>query len=343
MNGYERISAAFSGIKTDRVPVMLHNFMPAAAESGMTMKEYREDPKNIAKAHLAMARKYGLDGILVDVDTCILASAIGVPVDYPVNLPARTIGHISNDIDEIIDAMDPQKVYQSDRIKIILDAINIMKNEAKGELFIRGNCDQMGFSLSTLAYGMERFLVDMLDPDCEEKILTLIDRATMVHLEFHKLMNQAGADITSFGDSPSGPDIISPRAYRKFAKPFHQKLNNNLHELGIQTICHICGRLDKIIDDIAEIGFPGIEIDYKTDLNKAVKAFSGKSVVFGPIDPSGVFCLGNPQMVRDETRKVLDIFSGKGIIIGAGCALPSETPEENIRAFMETVNNYLIS
>ncbi len=340
MNGYERISAAFSGVETDRVPMMLHNFMQAAAATGMTMEEYRESPKNIAKAHVDMARKYDLDGVLIDVDTCILASAVGVPVDYPIDLPARVIDNLSDDVDELIEAMDPQKVYQSDRIKIVLDAIDILKSQVKGELFIRGNCDQMGFSLTSLAYGMERLFVDMLDPEKEEKILVLIDRATDVHLEFHKLMNQAGADITSFGDSTSGPDIISPRAYRKFAKPFHEKLNRSLRNLGIQTICHICGRLDKIINDVAEIGFSGVEIDYKTDLVLARDAFEGKSIVFGPIDPSGVFCLGTPELVKTETERVLQVFNGQGIVIGAGCALPSETPDRNIRAFVNAVTAF---
>ena len=35
MNGCERISAALTGEKTDKVPVMLHNFMNPAREYGI--------------------------------------------------------------------------------------------------------------------------------------------------------------------------------------------------------------------------------------------------------------------------------------------------------------------
>lgn len=59
MNGLERITAVLSGKKADCPPVMLHNFMPAASELGMTMEQYRNSPENIANAHIAMARKYG--------------------------------------------------------------------------------------------------------------------------------------------------------------------------------------------------------------------------------------------------------------------------------------------
>ena len=53
------------------------------------MKTYREDPETIAKAHIQAIEKYDLDGALIDVDTATLAGAVGVPVDFPENDPAR--------------------------------------------------------------------------------------------------------------------------------------------------------------------------------------------------------------------------------------------------------------
>ena len=39
----------------------------------------------------------GYDGILIDIDTVTLAGAVGVPVDFPVNDPARThLGNLDN-------------------------------------------------------------------------------------------------------------------------------------------------------------------------------------------------------------------------------------------------------
>ena len=45
MNGYERITAALNDKKPDTVPIMLHNFMMAAHEYGVTMKQFRNDPR----------------------------------------------------------------------------------------------------------------------------------------------------------------------------------------------------------------------------------------------------------------------------------------------------------
>lgn len=340
MNGYERIIAVLNGGTPDRVPTMLHSFMPAAEQLGYSMREYRSDAKKMAKAQVDFARKYDLDGIFLDVDTCLEAGAVGVPLDLPENEPARVIGPVPGGIDAIIEAMEPEKLLQYDRVKVVLEAVNIMRDTVKGELLIRGNCDQMAFSLAMLSYGMTDFLADLLDEDMEEKIFLLMNRAYEVHLAFHKLMLEAGADITSFGDSSCGPDLISRDMYLKYAFPFHKRLQQDVAAIGAQTVCHICGKLDLIIEDIAAIGFAGVEIDYKTTLPHARDAFSGKSAVFGIIDPSGIFYFASPEEVAKTTRETLDVFSGRGIVIGAGCALPTGTPDANIRAFSEAARAY---
>lgn len=340
MNGYERINAVLCGEKPDRVPMMLHCFLPAAKEYGLTQARYRSDAQAISDCHIAYAEKYGLDGILIDVDTCIEADAIGVPVDYPENAPARIKSGVGTDIDSIRKALDPKCLYSSRRVETVLESVRISRERIGGELFIRGNCDQMGFSLVMLAYGMQDFMMDLLDEDLEDDFLELIDRATDVHLEFHRLMMQAGADMTSFGDSSCGPDLIGRELYRKFAYPSHKKLSEALKKENIRSLIHICGNLDIICEDVASLGFAGVEMDYKTDIERAAKLMDGHGTAFGIIDPSAVFCLGTPEKVAQETRRVLDAFAGKNLVIGAGCALPTDTPEANIRSFVNSVKEY---
>ena len=342
MNGYERIRTILKGKKPDKVPLMLHSFMPAAAEAGFTMEEYRNNAQNMAQAHIKFARKYDLDGILLDVDTAVLAGAIGAKIDFPIDTPARIVGPAASNIEKLIEIMSPEKLYQNDRIKVILEAVEIMKQEVGGEILIRGNCDPMAFSLATMCYGMEDFLVDLLDEELEEGILTLISRALQVHLEYQHMMVKAGADITSFGDSLCGPDVVSPAVFRKFSLPFHHKLKKELNVLGVDTVCHICGNLNQILRDVADIGYAGVEMDYKTDISQAAEIMKGKTIVFGPIDPSGIFCFGNPDSMREEVLRVLNCFNGEGIVLGAGCAIPKEASEENIRSFVETARGYSI-
>ena len=57
VNGKQRIDAALKGEWPDKVPVLLHNFLMAAREYGVSMKSYREDPEIIAKAHIHAIEK----------------------------------------------------------------------------------------------------------------------------------------------------------------------------------------------------------------------------------------------------------------------------------------------
>lgn len=341
MNGYKKILSVLSGKFPGSVSSMLHSFMVAAAEKGYTQGEYRSSPEKIARTHIDFARKYGLDGVFIDVDTCLEAGAVGVEVDLPENDPARVITGLSTDLDICIDAMDKDCLLQNDRIKILLDGVNKISREVKGELLIRGNADQGPFSLAMLTVGMTEFFMNLADKAKHEKTRILIDRALEVHLEFHRLMIEAGADITSLGDSSCGPDLISREMYMEFSYPYHVKLAKSLEEEGIQSIIHICGNLDIILEDVVNTGFPAVEVDYKTDINRAQTIMSGShTILFGPIDPVAGFLNETPERLARKTREILDIFSGRGIVIGAGCALPPDVSEDNLRAFSDAVRQY---
>ncbi|MDR3235058.1 MAG: uroporphyrinogen decarboxylase family protein [Planctomycetaceae bacterium] len=342
MNGFERINNVLNGQATDVVPVMLHNFMSAAREGGMTMQQFRSSSENIANDFVDAARRYQLDGILTDVDTALEAYALGAETHFGEDTPAKVIAPISNRIEEVIDSIDSEKIQQDKRIRIYLDAIQLIRKQVGGELFIRGNADQGPFSLAAAVYGLTNMMMDLVNPEKEDIILQLIERCYEVHLTFHRMVKESGADMTSFGDSMGSPELISPKMYKKFVEPFQKRLVQELAQDGIQTVCHICGKTDRILQPMSECQFSGVEIDYKTNLEDVQKTMNGKSTVFGILDPSGVFCFGDETLVREKTLTVLNQFQGRGLVIGAGCALPAETPSENIRMFVNTVRNYRI-
>src|ERR1035438_976338 len=103
MNGRQRIDAALKGEWPDRTPLMLHNFMMAAREAGVTMQQFREDPVVMASVFGQAAERYGIDGILVGVDTATLSGAVGVHVDFPEDNPARFHGGFMKSLEEVRD------------------------------------------------------------------------------------------------------------------------------------------------------------------------------------------------------------------------------------------------
>ncbi|MCH5377028.1 MAG: hypothetical protein JJ992_23945, partial [Planctomycetes bacterium] len=139
MNGYERIAAAMRGQWPDRVPIMLHNFLLAAREAGVRMRQFRSDPQCIADSFIQAIEKYDYDGVLVDVDTAVLAQAVGVPVDLPEDDPARCAGGCLPTLD-VVDDLPPPNVTAHPRVQVWLEATRILADYFGGEIYVRGNC-----------------------------------------------------------------------------------------------------------------------------------------------------------------------------------------------------------
>ena len=101
MNSLERVKAVLAGQIPDRVPVCLHNFMLAAHEAGIPMEKYRTDPQAIARTHLQALEKYGHDCILIDLDTTMLAEAMGARSECAPNEPGRIVAPAIHSLDEV--------------------------------------------------------------------------------------------------------------------------------------------------------------------------------------------------------------------------------------------------
>jgi len=339
MNGFERIDSALKGSKPDRVPVMLHNFMMAAREHRVTMDQYRNSPAVIADCFISSVEKYEYDGIVVDIDTVTLAGAVGVPVDFPVNDPART--HSGNLISlEDVQHLKPVRVEDYKYIRIWLEAVMKLSDYFKNEIYIRGNCDQAPFSLASMMRGIQNWMTDLMMGK-EEQIFELLDYCTDATSQFIKLMSQTGCHMVSNGDSPAGPELISAGMYRKYALPFERVIAEKAHEAGMAYTLHICGNTDDILEYMLMTGADAIELDYKTDISKIFRYFHNKTTFIGNIDPANVLALGTPDLVKEKTLELLELYKDSSrFILNAGCAIPPETPPENLKMMIGTARRY---
>lgn len=339
MNGHQRITAALNNQKPDKTPIMLHNFMMAAKEYGVTMEQFRNDPKVIANTFIDSVEKYNYDGILIDIDTVTLAGAVGVPVDFPVNEPART--HLGN-LPEIEDlkSLKAVNIENYKYIQVWLEAVRLLKEHFKDELYIRGNCDQAPFTLASMMRGAQNWMLDLMMAD-ENQIFSLLEYCTEATSQFIKLMAQTGCDMVSNGDSAAGPEMISSEMYEKFALPYEKQIVDIAHQVGLPYTLHICGNTDIILPFMLQTGADAFELDYKTDIQKVFDLYQDKATLIGNIDPSGVLALGTVNEVKQKTHELMDIYKGTNrFILNAGCAIPAETPSENLKAMIEVGREY---
>jgi uroporphyrinogen decarboxylase len=339
MNGHERITAALKGEKPDKVPVMLHNFLMAAREHGVTMEQYRNSPKVIAETFISAVDKYQYDGVLVDIDTVTLAGAVGVKVDFPVDDAARSHDGNIADLDDVF-KLKPARVGDYKYIQVWLEAVRMLKDYYKDELYIRGNCDQAPFSLASMMRGAQPWMLDLM-MGTDEQITFLLEYCTGATSQFINLMSQTGCDMVSNGDSPAGPEMISAEMYVKYALPYEKRIVDLAHENGLAYALHICGNTDIILSDMKLTGSDAFELDYKTDIKKIYDLLHDSTLFIGNIDPSGVLALGTVDDVRKKTVELLEFYKNSNrFILNAGCALPPTTPSANLKAMIETARNF---
>jgi MtaA/CmuA family methyltransferase len=340
MNGYQRIMAAFQGKQPDTVPVMLHNFMMAAREAGLTMEAFRRDPQEMARAFIEAVERYEYDGIMIDVDTVTLAATAGVPIDSPADQPAVAIGSRLQSLEEVRD-LEPVDIRQHRGIQVWLEATALLREHFGNEILIRGNCDQSPFTLASLIRGLEPWMLDLADESKAELVHELLEYSTSLTLQFIHLMSETGAHMTSNGDSTAGPELISPAMFRAFALPYEQKVVQCAHELRLPYVLHICGNTNRIIDDMLATGSDGLELDYRTDAVLARDRMKDRAVFVGNIDPSGALALGTPAIVEAKTRELLTTFMDTPrFVLNAGCAIPPMTPPENLRTMIHTARSF---
>ncbi len=329
MPGRERMLAALEGRWADRRPVMLHNFMTAARDAGLTMKRFRESPEKAARALVDAAEKYDLDGVLVDFDTATIAGALGVGVDFPEDEPARAVRPRLASLDRAAD-LEPPDIAGDERIAVWVETCRLVKAHFGDAKFVRGNCDQAPFSLASMIRSPAEWMMDLV-PRGKDAFL-LLEYCAEACVQFLRLVAGAGVDMLSNGDSPAGPSMISPAMYRRFALPYEKRLADESHRLGLPYLIHICGDTTRILPDMAETGADAIELDYKTDARAVRRVCGDRMTLFGNIDPVGVLLKGPPELVESGVDNLLAVYADcPRLVLNAGCALPPDTPEENIR------------
>jgi hypothetical protein len=147
---------------------------------------------------------------------------------------------------------------------------------------------------------------------------------------------------TDFG-TQNGP-FISPKAYCRLFKPFHQQINGWIHEhTSWKTFIHSCGSVVALLPDIAEAGFDilnPVQCSAAGMDGPCLKERFGGRFTFwgGGVDTQKTLPFGTPEDVRREVRQRIEVFGrGGGFVFNPVHNVQSRTPAANLVAMYEAV------
>jgi uroporphyrinogen decarboxylase len=155
--------------------------------------------------------------------------------------------------------------------------------------------------------------------------------------EYVQLLIAAGADLICILE-PSAV-MLGPGQFAEFSAVYIRHVTSSFKYSGVQFVYHTCGNTMHLVGKMARAGVNGISLDSRdagVDLAAAAAAVPEDVVVIGNVNPATTMRFGTPQEVRRETETILSQMERyPNFILSTGCDLPQETPEANIREFME--------
>ena len=156
-------------------------------------------------------------------------------------------------------------------------------------------------------------------------------------------------DVAGTADDFAGQNsmLISPRMYRKIAKPRHKELFDFIHKnSNAKIFFHSCGSIRPVIPDLIEIGcdiINPVQVSAAGMDSAELKREFGKDITFwgGGVDTQRVLGVGTPEQVREDVKRRLnDLMPGGGFVFNTVHNIQSNVPVENIFAMWETVQEF---
>lgn len=190
--------------------------------------------------------------------------------------------------------------------------------------------------------GLDRLLMDLaLEPDTADVIL---DIPFQFHLAAAKRLTELGVDMIWTGDDIGAQTamIISPDMWRTFLKPRMARFVTEVKAINpeVKIAYHSDGSIWPVIPDLIEIGIDVLNPIQPASLDPAeVKRLYGDKLCFwGSIDEQHTLPFGSPRDVENEVRRRMEtIGRGGGLILGPTHHVQLDTPMENFRAMVDTI------
>ncbi len=198
------------------------------------------------------------------------------------------------------------------------------------------------FHLAADFFGMENYFIKMYTHPAVVEAVT--ERIVDLYLEANKRCFEVLAsklDAAFFGnDFGSQQDLlISPRAFKKFVLPSFKKLIEQMKFYELKVVLHSCGSIVKVIPLLIEAGTDVLHpIQAKAagmEAEKLAQQFKNAVIFMGGVDTQELLPFGNPADVRQDVRRLKNLFGEHFIVSPSHEALLPNVRIENVIAMSD--------
>lgn len=338
MTPLERSNAIKQGQVFDRLPVSLFATEIKAKMIGCKMNDLYKNPTKMVEAEVYVFNTYGSDGVGTGPNSYGIAEALGAQVTYPEDNIPRISQAVLTDYDQLAD-LEAVDLVQTDPIRIHLQVVGQLTSLAQG---ITSVGVSVGGPLTIAAYLRDttQLMKDFIKkPDQAKVLLDVVVQAQKACVD---AFAPYGVSF-SLGDPIASPAIISPKQFERFGQPYLAELADYIYDTTkTKPSLHICGKTERIWDQIKDLNISAFSLDNEVDLEEAKVFFGDRMGLVGNIPPVDVLYGGDPATIKEAVKACVNkaYDHAGGYTIAPGCNLPIDTPLDHLDAYMDAVRTY---
>lgn len=322
----ERIRAVLKGERPDRVPISLWRHF----------YEKESTAEGLAEAMISFQKKYDWDFMKVNPRASYHIEGWGAKVEFnhgPLKKTEVTEYPIKKAEDwKKFEALKFSKKALEEQLR----ALSLIKKEFKDEIFLV----QTIFTPLSIAGDLapeEKDLVTGLKEN-PQIIHSVLEITTDIFSDFAVECLNAGADGIFLATTEwATKDLLTEKEYLEFGKPYDLKVLRKIEsaEFNILHVCKSNNFLTLFTD------YPVIVVNWNAtdptnlDLKEGAKLLN--KVVLGGVDNENLLLNGKPDEVSKEIKKIIERNQKVRFMLGPGCTISPQIPEENLKAARKAV------
>jgi [methyl-Co(III) methanol-specific corrinoid protein]:coenzyme M methyltransferase len=297
-------------------------------QAGVRYCDTHTDPARMAAAAASTFQTFGYESAVAPFDLCVEAEALGAGVDFqagdgflaPVVSQPLAYGSLKPHGPELA------SLAEAGRVPLVAEALRRLK-AGVGQQVVVGAWIPGPFTLGWQVFGAEGWLAATVEGVGVAEWLAACAEAMA---RVGRLYREAGADFLTIHDMGGSPQVLGPRAFRRWVKPALARL---AAALPAPVVVSVCGDTNAVVEDLLDCGASGLNVDQRNDLARTKKIAGSRGLVLGNIDPVGVLSEGRPETVAAAVRQVAEAGADA---VWPGCDLWPDVPDANMRALVET-------
>jgi uroporphyrinogen decarboxylase len=310
MNPYERVMAAVNHKKADRVPVFLFFTFYGAKKLGISIPEYFSRSENIVKGQKILLEQFGHDCLYPFSAAAFEAAAFGQKIEFYEDGPPNAGQPIIKSRRDIFRLRIPDPL-SCRGLEESLKAVSMLAKEFKKQVPVI-SAVIAPFSLPIMLMGLKLWLEIIIDDDWEA-ITQMAAKSTSFCLTWANLLFDAGADIIGFFEPFATSTMITREEFLKYIFEADKGIISQIK--GPVGFCGAGGRLEPVIDKIAELGVAGCLISADDDLKSIKKNFGDKINLMGNLNNISMIDWDYDTAKREAQKCLEAAGNGGGFIL----------------------------